>query len=277
MKKILVYHLYIFDGFLVDEFMKLHKLCLKDYINVFDESRFVITVNDLNNKSLISDGFKWVSEITVGKKFSIKVKENTSLYEVDTFKEEILDNIDTLRDYVFFAHSKGNSKNISVPSYNKESVMRWVCALYYFSLNFIDEVEDRFCGHGRASEIFYGPLLTQYKDPSVSPMLRLNKNNCFYQGTFYWINMRKLSNYLKEGIVKLPEIDDRYWAEMLPGVICGREEYGDGLASHKDIAITDDFNLYSMNDEEWQFLSNLLGEPDFIQYMSKKFQFLSGK
>ena len=266
MKKILIFHMFAFRGFTNSDFTKIHEQCLKHYIDVFDESRFIVVVNNLSDNEAILEAFNWVSNITHGNRFSFKVKPNTELFEVDTFKEEILDNVDTLRDYVFFAHLKGITENTSVPYYEKNSVLRWVCGLYYFSLNFIDEVTARFSGHARASEMFYGPFPTVYNDPSVSPMLRMNHNNCFYQGTFFWLNMRKFSNYLKEGIIKLPEIDDRYWTEMLPGVICGREEYGDGIASHYDIAITNDFNFYAMTREEWNHLSNILREPKFMEF-----------
>lgn len=269
MKKILIFHLFAFRGFTNSDFTKIHEMCLKNYIHIFDESRFVVVVDNLSDSAAISEAFNWVLGITNGRKFSIKIKPNTELFEVDTFKEEILDNVDVLRDYVFFAHLKGITENTSVPRYERNSVLRWTCGLYYFSLNFIDEVTARFSGHTRASEMFYGPFVTVYNDPSVSPMLRMNHNNCFYQGTFYWINMRKFSNYLKEGLIKLPEIDDRYWVEMLPGVICGRECYGDGIASHMDVAITNEFNFYAMNDEEWKFLSKILKEPDFMTFSDK--------
>ena len=45
-------------------------------------------------------------------------------------------------------------------------------------------------------EMFYGPLLTQLNDPSKSSILRMNKGNCHYQGTFYWINMAKFNNLI---------------------------------------------------------------------------------
>lgn len=270
MKKILIFHLFAFRGFTNNSITKIHERCLKHYLNIFDESKFIVAVDDLSDKDTISEAFNWVSSIYSGNsKFDFRVKLNTELYESDTLKEEILDNIDTLRDYVFFGHLKGISNNNDRDGVNKESLKWWVCGLYYFSLNFVDEVIDRFSGHSRASEMFYGPFATVYTNPSASPMLKLNHNNCFYQGTFYWINMKKFSNYLKEGIIKLPEIDDRYWAEMLPGVICGRECYGDGIASHKDIAITNDFNFYLLSKEGWYQLSNILGEPKFMEFSDK--------
>ena len=277
MKKILVYHLFVDDTFKDNISYNLHKECLQMYGDVFDEMTFVIRVNDMNRKDIIETATNWVLEVSGDKPLTIKIKENHPWFEVQTFKEEILENVDTLRDYVFFAHNKGALRMDGRDNYTKtdpESVLRWIFGLYYFSLNFMNEVEDRFSGHVRASEMFYGPFLTQYRDPSVSPMLRYNKNNCFYQGTFYWINMPKFSNYIKQGLITLPEVDDRYWVEMLPGVVCGRELFGDGLASHKDKAILDDFNLYKMNEEQWRWMTGeVLGEPDFVDiYNSLNFR-----
>lgn len=280
MNKILVFHLFLGDDYKINPSLDIHKTCLKMYANVFDEMRFTITAKDLNDKEKIKWGMDWILDISGDKPVKISIRKNHPLYETKTFKDEILDNIDTMRDYVFFAHSKGAVRMDGKETYTKsnpESVCRWIVGMYYFSLNFMDEVIDRFSGHIRASEIFYGPFLTMYKDPKVSPMLRYNKHNCFYQGTFFWINMAKLSNYLKQGLLKMPEIDDRYWTEMLPGVLCGRELYGDGLASHKDAAINDDFNLYVLKREGWELLSRIFGEPDFMKISDEIYDLVAGK
>ena len=161
-------------------------------------------------------------------------------------------------------------KKDDIDENNGESLIRWCTALYFYGLNFKDEMERLLMGNPRASEIFYGPLLTQLKDPSVSPMLRMNKGNCFYQGTFYWINMNKFNNYIDRGIISVPEVDDRFWTEMLPGVIGGRYLFGDGCSSHNDVAINDDFNLYTMNEKEWNYLLNILGNSqEYFDFYGK--------
>lgn len=282
MKKIFIYNLYSNNQTITDDkSFKLHQECIKYYKHIFDEFIFYLTVDDLNNKELIKDLTNWVSETCEGSIFTIKVRKNTKLCETETFKNEVWEKRKDYKDcFVFFAHSKNATrikKDLTMnyhPLFNNDiivdSLLKWCVALYFYSFNFIDEMEKLLYGLPRASEIFYGPLLTQLKDPSVSPMLRMNKGNCFYSGTFYWINMNKFNNYIDKGIVDVPLLDDRFWTEMLPGTIGGRFSYGDGCSSHNDVAINDDFNLYKMNDGEWDYLLSILGNKhEFYEFYDK--------
>lgn len=270
MKKILVYHLYVNDIITDNKSYEIHRLCLKHYKSVFDKMIFYICVNDLSNIEIINDAMSWVSSICLDKHFEIKVRKNTYLCESNTFKEEILEKRQEYRDcFIFVAHSKNAtrlSKNLDSISFEidvvEKSLINWCIAVYFYSLNFIDEMERMLLGVPRPSEIFYGSLLTQLKDPTSSPMLRMNVGNCFYSGCFFWINMNKFNNYLDKGIKSLPLIDDRFWLEMLPGVMGGRHLYGDGCCSHNDIALNDDFNLYNSNEEIWEYIINILGNND---------------
>ena len=272
MKKILVFHVYADDIITDNKTYKVHQLCLKHYKNVFDKFIFYLVVNDINNSIIITDFTRWVTEICGNIPFDIKVRKNNSLCEAQTFKEEILEKRKEYKDsFVFFGHTKNATrldkeineiKRNDIELSENYTLIKWCIALYFYSLNFNDEVERMLLGNPRASEMFYGPILTQLKNPSVSPMLRMNKGNCHYQGTFYWINMNKFNNYIDRDIIKIPEIDDRFWTEMLPGVVCGRNLFGDGCSSHNDVAINDDFNLYKMNEWEWNYLIKILGNSD---------------
>lgn len=280
MKKIFVFNLYSNNQKITDnKLFEIHKNCIKYYKHVFDELIFYLNVDDLNDCELINDLIKWVSEVCEGLNFTIKVRKNTKLCEAETFRNEILNGRKKYEDcFVFFGHSKGSSlldKDLNVNlermnSNSNESLLKWCVGLYFYSFNFIDEIEKIFHGCPRASEMFYGPFLTQIKNPENNPILRMNKNNCHYQGTFYWINMNKFNNYIDRGIIDLPLIDDRFWVEMLPGTICGRNEWGSGCSSHNDVAINDDFNLYIMNNREWEYLLDVLGDKNsFYEFYNK--------
>lgn len=275
MKKVLVYNLFANDLIGDNKCYSLHKECLKYYENIFDEIVFYINVDDLENHSLIKDMASWVIDIFKNKSIDIKVRKNTTLCEVQSFKEEIVLNKEKYIDtYVFFAHSKNSTrlgKNLEeLTDAKSDSMIKWCIALYFYGLNFMNDVNGKFGGTIGPSELFYGPLLTQLKDPTSSPMLRMNKGNCHYQGTFYWINMNKFLNYIEHGIIKLPIIDDRFWVEMLPGVVGGRYRYGDGCASHNDVAINDDFNLYKAEESTWGYLIKILGnEDEFWQFYNE--------
>lgn len=283
MKKTLLYHLYANDNFENIGIYRLHYECLTYYIKQFDEAIFYVTVDNLNNKPLVNKLITWVSDICQDVPFDIKVRVNELPYEGKTLMTEIIEKRQQIEGMVFFCHTKGNTRvNVNfeelfqqeMGTIDTKSIIYWVLALYFYGLNFIDEAEYILYGGKRPSELFYGPILTQLKDQTSSPMLRMNKGNCFYQGTFYWINTEKFSNYIDRKVIEIPKLDDRYWAEMLPGVVGGRLKYGDGCASHNDTAINDDFNLYKMSINEWEELINILGNSDefwnFHDYIMKK-------
>lgn len=284
MKKTLLYNMYV-DGFVTEHKMyDIHKRCLMYYSHVFDKMIFYVNVNDLNNTVLIDDAINWIMEICGDKPYDIKVRKNTKLCECETFREEILLNRNAHKDtLVFFAHSKNVSRvdeNLipyvtNIP-FLVDSVLKWSTTLYFYSLNFIDEMESRLLGCPLPPEIFYGPLMTQLRDPTTSPMLRMNKGNVFYAGCFWWLNVNKLFNYIDNDIIKLPEIDDRYWLEMLPGVIGGREKFGDGCVSHNDVAIFDDFNLYISTPEIWDEIIYILSQGKDEGYWDFHYKMIEG-
>lgn len=270
MKKTLVYNLWVNELITDSKVYEIHRLCLKYYRHVFDKMIFYLTVDDLNNTEIINNAMSWIADVCEGKIYEIKVRKNTYLCESETFREEILSNRDLHKDsFVFIAHAKGvNNLNKDLTINERhfyripESIIKWCIGAYFYSLNFIDEAEALLLGKFRSSEMFYGSFLTQLKNPEASPMYRLNKGNCHYSGTFYWININKFWEYKDNGIISLSQIFDRYWLEMLPGMIGGRKLYGDGCASHDDTAITEDFDLYQMHDDQWYELTNILGNPD---------------
>jgi hypothetical protein len=268
MKKVLVYNLYAKDIITDNKCYAIHQKCIEYYKDIFDNMIFYLSVDDLSNVELVRNMSEWVTQTCIGKNYEIKIRQNTKLCESKIFKEEIIDKRELYKDtFIFFGHAKNATrldKNLNVDgddfTVNVDSIIKWSIALYFYGLNFQDELDNRLLGYPRQSEMFYGPLLTQLNDPSKSSILRMNKGNCHYQGTFYWINMNAFNNYINRNIIELPLIDNRYWVEMLPGVVGGRYKYGDGCSSHYDVAITDDFNLYKLDEDNWIYLANILGD-----------------
>ena len=273
MKKVLLFHLYVNDIISDNKNYSIHKECLKYYKNVFDELIFYICVSDINNHEIINDAISWVNEICIGSKYDIKIRQNTCFCETETFKSEVIDNRERYKDsLVFITHTKNVTrlhKDLSLNAYPDEngydtipeSIIKWCIGMYFYNLNFPNEVEQKLIGCPLPAEIFYGTFLTCFNKTTHSKF-NMVKSNCFYVGTSYWINMNKFNNYIDEGKIKLPSIDDRYWFEALPGVICDIKNYGDGLSTHDRVYITDDFDLYKMNDEEWKYLIYILGDQD---------------
>ena len=272
MKKTLIYHLYCGEDFLDNKANLIHFLCLKKYIKVFDEVIFTIAVDDLSDNETISAGISWIMSLGANCEKRIHVKKNNDLYEVSTFNDEFLKNYENLDGMVLFAHNKGTN-NFYNPGLNHDSVFNWICALYYFNFEFIDEVENIFTGKLRAPEVFYGTFLHYFSKERQSWVHAMPNNisGLEYCGTFYWINIPKYKNCVVMGVVKKVEPDSRYFAEEYPGMFFDRYAYGCGLASHKDVcldALT--INLYLMDEDQWDKLFTAMGEYSGVKRFIKE-------
>ena len=264
MKKTLIYHLYCGEDFETNIANKVHYVCLTKYIEVFDDVRFTISVDDLSNTELISKGIEWVLSLGGSFERRFTVVKNTPLYEVETFKREFLDNYENLDGMVFFAHNKGTT-NMYGGALDGNSIFNWVCGMYYFNFEFISEVEGYFDGTLRAPEVFYGTFLL-YFSKERQCMVHAMPNNLSgleYSGTFYWINIPKYKNCVTTGIVQKMEPDSRFFAEEYPGMFFDRYAYGAGMTSHKDVCLDAMVvDLYHMDEEQWENMYVIMGEYD---------------
>ena len=111
-------------------------------------------------------------------------------------------------ELIFFAHNKGVS---NVGTYDERQIYAWVCGMYYYSLNFKEEVDYKLVGRKFFS---FGSFLTKNDEPE-----KCNKYGWYYIGTFFWINCVKLRNYMSIHGINLPEMADRYYDEEFLGNI----------------------------------------------------------
>ena len=272
MKKTLIYHLYCGEDFIDNKANIIHYMCLKRYINVFDEAKFTVSVDDLTDEETISYGIQWIMSLGGNFEKTISIRKNTDLYEVETFSREFLHNYENLDGMVLFGHNKGTN-NFKNPDLNHESVFRWICGLYFYNLEFVEEAEGIFNGKLRAPDVFYGTFLhyfTKERQSWVHAMPN-NLSGLEYCGTFYWINIPKYKNCVTMGIVKEVEPDSRFFAEEYPGMFFDRYAYGSGLASHND-ACSDAriVHLYQMGDEDWGKLGEVMGNyTEFTAFMNE--------
>lgn len=281
MKKVLLYNFYVNDVVTDNKNYIIHKECLKHYRDVFDKMIFYISITDLNDKESLNSAIDMIKEICEGKSFDLKIRQTTFLCEADVFNHELIENRQSYKDsFVFVAHTKNVTrltKNLEVSAplgWNghdtvPESVIKWCIGSYFYSLNFINEVEKKLLGCPLSPDLFYGPFLTQFDESNFSE-INITKSKCFYVGTFYWINMTKFNNLIDLDKIKLPVVDDRYFFEILPSVICNRYDWGGGLSSHNEVCITSEFDLYKMNDSEWDYLISILGDGyDYWNFYGK--------
>ena len=267
----LVFHLYTYDGMATNSAYKVNQRCLKDCIQHFDKMLFVLSVNDLNNKSVINDGINWVMDTVGGREVEIKIQQNTPLCESKVLKDEVIDKLDTLEDLIYFGHIKGAmwlDRITEEDSITWSGIVRWICGLYYFNFIDINEMEEKLYGIKYKTEMFYGTFLCYIHE----------RNMYQYIGTHYWLNPMEINRRLKTGECSIPNVYSRYFAEDFPGIITQskHELWGDGLSSHKDVSI-DGFNLYTNSDDDYARLSEIMGEPNFMQYSDNIIKEIFGK
>lgn len=217
MKHKLVFHFFLQKDYKINRANKIHFECMKRFLNVFDECLFVIAKAENTTDDIVKDFEKNIITIVTAKKCCFKIVENSVYREAKTFKEEIIDKLTEPYDgLVFFAHNKGIT---NYTQYSMEYVDKWICSLYYLSLNFINEVETDLCGRiYNFQSFFYGSILTQAtKEPDDHVFI--NKNNVFYSGSFYWLNTGALLRYIKHYNISIPNVVDRAYVEAFPGEI----------------------------------------------------------
>lgn len=262
MKKTLIYHLYVQDGFENNIANKIHWYALHLYSYIFDEIRFSVAMDDVNDERLMCDAVKWITSIHFEGEKTISFIENNELREVETFKRQILDGKDNLDGYVFFAHNKSSTNILNPDGSINNAVLTWLACLYYYNLETIHEVEDVLSGNFRAAEVFYGAFMLYFTKERTN-MVHSMPNNISgleYPGTFYWINIPKYKNSLKMGIVKDVEADSRFFAEEYPGMFFERYAYGAGMRSHNDVMFeATNFNPYF---SDWTPMLNALGDKE---------------
>lgn len=192
-----------------DKAFKIHSRCLEYYSKIFDEIVLVIgSDGDLESVKSIE---RVLLTFFLGKNITIKVIENKPLIrEAETLYEEVILKLDKLDGITFFAHSKGlsniqNKKTFNGVDINEESIYIWICALYYLSLNFINEVKKTLIGDLR---VCYGPMLSYNEKFWGKPSWQ-------YNGGFFWLNTRKMYNFCKINNITMPICCDRTYAETL--------------------------------------------------------------
>jgi len=205
----LVYYFWIpKNGF--NEMHELHFKCLEKYSNLFDESIFFIAVDDIDNKdmlNIVKDTEKRLFNCGFIKNVTFNVIYNNEMYrEGKIFKEEIVDKFRERDGLTFFAHTKG----VSTYNINIESNKLWVAAMYYFNLNFINDVIFYLNGTTINSYGFFRCFDTEFKHI---------KNRWMYCGTFMWLNCPKIYNYIISNNIIIPELYDKGYAEDFLGNI----------------------------------------------------------
>lgn len=201
----LIYHLYIPINWKDLEILKLHFKCLRIYSYIFNESTFILSMDDINDSKSICEIETILLEygyINV----HFKIVNNTTMYESLTLQNEIIERLDKLDGLTLFGHSKGVGNEI-YKQCSIENIKLWVAGLYYSCLSDIKDVERALMGVRGSS---YGAFKnkSEYLD---------NKYHWVYSGTFYWLNCQRINDLIKRRKLSLRKCTNRFFSELWIG------------------------------------------------------------
>ena len=207
MNKKLVYSFYASENTIGDEVNRIHIACLKKYIDIFDSVIFTI-IKDKNCKDeTVANIEREILSIRGIRPISFNIIPNNEFRESKVFYDEIATRLGE-DDLVFFAHNKGVS---NVEKFDREVIYKWITAMYFYCLNFMDEVNDYLVNNKFYS---YGAFLTHNEEEE-----KCNKYGWYYIGTFFWVNSKKIYNFIKNQNIELPKLCDRFYDEEFLGNI----------------------------------------------------------
>lgn len=187
----------------------LHLNLLSFYQHIFDDVQINIACDDIHYPLLNKIKHKILDIFNRDdQNVCIKIVQNTNVREGKTCYEEIFAPGTEYNGIVFFGHSKGLTNVLTEPN-NMKNIKHWVCALYYFSLNFMDECEHYLVNNSA----FYGSILNAYKETT----------SWIYSGSFYWVNIHNLKNTIRmtstNTMYKLSGCLSRTYAEQICGLL----------------------------------------------------------
>ena len=248
-RKKLYFYLWVSPDFESNVAVEVHRLCLKKYIDVFDELNFIVATDDYPNIGGDSArAIKWINDVCGGREYNVRVTDNVKIRESRVIAEDLIPMIERGDDdFIFLAHSKAIT-DVNMNGRNISSVLRWVIAMYYYSLNFVGEMENKLHDRG-----IFGSLLTHWNNENDA---KIRNHDFFYIGNFYWVNPKNIVIRSKEDFERLKT--SRFFHENFPLLLDIT-----ALSSHNDI-YTENFvaDLYNLNEEGWKTYLSYYGDQD---------------
>ena len=208
MKKRLVYFMFVDYSQRDNKMYLVHFYNLKNFRHCFDCCTFWLSLKDFSeeNQKYATELIKKLMEIGFLDNTEFKIVKNDEFREAPCFYDEVVGRIEGgENEWIFFAHSKGITNNIN------ESVLQWVCAMYYFGLNFEEELTYQFCHLEVPRAAFYGFPFSYYEK------IDLIDNDYLFVGTMYWIKTAQVRRIINANKGKIEKVADRCYAEDFPG------------------------------------------------------------
>ena len=224
--KTLVYFFYCRDD--INEYKEvfdLHLELLKKNINIFNYSKFILAFNDLNNNELIDFYKNYIqSYLEINNNFEFIIVQNEPLNrEGIYFYYEVVKKLNEYDGLLFFGHNKSDLV------IDKQIIYDWLIGTHFINFYDINDVENK---------LIYDKYMAYGGFPTYLIEQREYIHSIyFYDGTFFWINPKKLINLhyheiqhytdffeillreqKNESIIKLDEF--RFFAEIFLNNVC---------------------------------------------------------
>lgn len=268
MNKVLVYHIYLRDDIDNNLAYKVNLECLKYYKNNFDKVKFIFVMDDIKDVELRKKGINWASEIGFTGETDFIFRKNTELGEAATVRDYVFNLNDTSNDAIFFAHTKGITQMDEEKK--KNSVLMWILIMYFYNLNFSEEVKKCFLGKNCVIPAFYGTLLMsaieREKIPEFIP-------DCHYSGAFYWVNKPFLQKKNRELELDKYLFNNRFDTEFFPGYFFNYKL--GGLTSHNRASFILDGHIgsfYVGGCDYWESVLEILGDKEEFLYFKEEIE-----
>lgn len=262
MKKRLVFFIYVDVAYRNSKIYDVHFYNLKQFRGCFDCCTFWLSLKDFSKENI-----EFASEIVCKllncgylENTEFKMHENDVLREARCFDKEIFSHIcGSVNEVVFFGHTKGLSNTFN------DSVLVWITSMYYFGLNFKEDIDSAFYYGGVVGKAFYGfPLMKMSR-----PFCEWIRTPYMYAGTFYWTNTEKARRLKEFYGYELENISDRGYAETFPS----NNFNFDNFYTHKEKILPSwDLYSYSRNGLEMyfgQYYEGDIEKKNFYEYYDK--------
>lgn len=247
MKLQLIYIFYINNSPCNDKIYNLHYYWLNKISNVFDKITFIVLYNkDVNNNVIINVKQRLFNECIKCNNINIILNKNIEKYQEGIyFKKYIIDKLNDYDDYLtFFGHTQGVSNELCKK--NELNTLEWIYALYYFNFINLDEIKRKLNSYCYKYITYGGLYLKDY---------RLNNiYNWIYSGSFYWINTKRLNNYIKNNNININDYltDENELLKRCSEIFIGScidPKYAAFLKDEKINKNAEYFNNYDFNDQ----------------------------
>lgn len=201
----LAFYIWAYKNVRENPIYQIHLRCLKYYHNIFTDTVFYVALEEEG------DLYREIVNDIIGCGFdecSVKIIKGVNDYKFGEAKfcyDEVFHDLLSYDGITLFSHTKGLSnvldedRNITQDTERIKKIACWVCGMYYSNLSDMTDVTQRLYRDGY---ITYGAF-------------KVNNNYWHYAGSFYWVNSKKLWNYLNAENKQMPIPADRTYAESV--------------------------------------------------------------